>query len=156
MVTLPRDVNDGRAIVAHELDALPPNAARVAHALASAVTTGNWPALSELLHDEVDFRGLTTVRAWLAVGPDQMCAVLREWSAQEGRPAHLAHVDVASISDRYRVTYRLQVSAAMATPAVSYEHTAYFDLDAHERITFVRMLSSGAGGTRRWPARDAE
>lgn len=144
MVTLPRDVNDGRAIVTHELDVPPPNAAGVAGALARAVAASDWSALTGLVHDEVDFRGLTTVRAWLAVGPDQMCSVLREWAGEEGRPARLDHVAVACVTDRFRVTYRLVVGDTDTQPGASYEHTAYFELDAHDRVTFVRMLSSGA------------
>ena len=84
MVTIPRDVNDGRAIVAHELDVVPHDVRSAAVALATAVAIRDWPALERLLHDEVDFRGLTARRAWLAIGPEQVSAVLREW-AREGR-----------------------------------------------------------------------
>jgi hypothetical protein len=112
----------------------------IAYALATAVVGADWPALSELLHDEVDFRGLTAVRAWLAVGPDQVCAVLRDWAAEEGRPAKLGNVSAETIADRRRVSYCLTGEAAC-------EHTVYFDVDEHARITFMRMLSSG--GRRR-------
>jgi hypothetical protein len=142
VVTIPRDVNDGRAIVAHDLDVLPTTVRAIAGALATAVAAGDWSSLGELLHDEVDFRGLTPARAWLAVGPEQVCAVLREWAAEERSPARLEQISVDTLTDRHRVGYRLAATGTESDAVC--EHTVYFDLDAHARITFMRMLSSGA------------
>ena len=139
MVTIPRDVNDGRAIVAHELDVVPHDVRSAAVALATAVAIRDWPALERLLHDEVDFRGLTARRAWLAIGPEQVSAVLREWAREDAGPSRLGRVDVETVGDRHSVRYRIVTDGGAVC-----EHTAYFDVDDRLHITFVRMLASGA------------
>jgi hypothetical protein len=142
MVAVARELHNGAAGMASPPDA-PGTPREIGIAFASIVMTRGWSGLAGLLHPEVDFRGLTPSRAWLAVGPEQVCEVLREWETVEGTPSVLTHLSFDHIAHRHRVTYRLTFDGADSATQRVCEHTAYFDLDQDARIKFLRMMSSG-------------
>ena len=143
MVAVAREKQNASEVVTSALNDVPSSAREIGIAFAAVVVTRDWPGLSRLLHPEVDYRGLSPARAWLAVGPEQVCGVLRAWSAEEGHPTALDHLTVEEVSSRHRLTYRLAFDAAGRGAEQVCEHTLYFDLDDARRITFARMMSSG-------------
>lgn len=97
--------------------------------------------LLELMHPEIDFRGLTPNRAWEAKSSDEvMDVLLGRWFEPKDEIEGLEHVETDMVGDRQRVGYRFRVSNPDGRFVV--EQQAY--LSARDgRIEWMRVVCSG-------------
>jgi hypothetical protein len=97
--------------------------------------------LVELMHPEVDFRGLTPNRSWEAVGPDAVVSILFDhWLEDKDEIRALESVDCDVIADRQRVGYRFSVRNPDGDFLV--EQQAYL-AEIEGRIGWMRVVCSG-------------
>jgi hypothetical protein len=67
--------------------------------------------LLELLHPEIDFRGLTPSRFWEASGPDDVVEILfGSWLEEKDQVEAIVDIEGATVADRERVGYRFTVT----------------------------------------------
>jgi hypothetical protein len=97
--------------------------------------------LRELIHPEIDFRGLTPRRSWEANDPDELLAILfGKWFEDTDEIRALEHVETDAVADRQRVGYRVSVTNPDGDFLV--EQQAY--LAARDgRISWMRVVCSG-------------
>jgi hypothetical protein len=77
---------------------------------ANALAAKDFGRIRELLHPEVDFRGLTPRRVWEAGDPDTAIAeILRQWFEDSDEIVALEHLETDAFADRERVGYRFRV-----------------------------------------------
>ena len=97
--------------------------------------------LLELLHPEIDFRGLTPNRSWEASDPDAVLSVLLDqWFEDKDRIDSLEQLETDAFADRQRVGYRFEVTNPDGRFVV--EQQAY--LAARDgRIDWMRVVCSG-------------
>ena len=63
--------------------------------------------MRELLHTDIDFRGLTPGRNWQASSRDAVTALfLENWFEESDQIEELVHLESDSVADRQRVGYR--------------------------------------------------
>lgn len=111
--------------------------AEFAHALA-AKDAGR---MLDLLHPEIDFRGLTPGRSWEANDGEAVISVfLGNWFEEADEIEALEQLDCDAFADRQRVGYRLSVSNPDGQFVV--EQQAYLS-DRDGRIGWMRVLCSG-------------
>jgi hypothetical protein len=97
--------------------------------------------LRELLHPQVDFRGLTPNRNWEAVGPDAVVTILFDhWLEDKDEIRALESVESDAFADRERVGYRLSVRNPDGDFLV--EQQAYL-AETEGRIGWMRVVCSG-------------
>lgn len=97
--------------------------------------------MGELLHAEVDFRGLTPNRNWEANGADELVSILFDnWLEDSDEVESLESVDSDSFADRERVGYRLTVRNTDGRHLV--EQQAYIE-ERDGRIGWMRVVCSG-------------
>jgi hypothetical protein len=111
--------------------------ARFVHALVEKDAGG----MLELLHPEIEFRGLTPGRSWEAGDADAVIAIFLEtWFEPADQIQALEQLDCDGFADRERVGYRLTVSNPDGRFLV--EQQAY--LAARDgQIGWMRVLCSG-------------
>ena len=109
---------------------------------ARALATKDRPALLELLDAEIDFRGLTPGAFWEASSAVELVddIIFGRWFDEGDRIATLDEVEIGSVVDRQRVSYRLQV--VNADGAFVVEQQAYFGVE-DDHITWLRIMCSG-------------
>jgi hypothetical protein len=108
---------------------------------AEALAAKDFERIRDLLHPEVDFRGLTPRRHWEASDPDQLIgSVLREWFEDTDRIEELERLETDSFADRERVAYRFRVRNPEGLFRV--EQQAYIG-ERDGRIGWMRTLCSG-------------
>lgn len=108
---------------------------------ARALARKDFDQIEQLLHPEVDFRGLTPGRAWEASGARQVVdGVLRRWFEESDQLEQLVRVETDAFADRQRVAYRLRGHNADGVFVV--EQQAYF-AERDDRIGWMRVLCSG-------------
>ena len=97
--------------------------------------------IRELLHPEVDFRGLTPRRFWEAGEPDAVVEILfGNWLEDDDRIEGIERIESDMVADRERVGYRFRVRNPDGRFLV--EQQAY--LTAREgRIVWMRVVCSG-------------
>jgi ketosteroid isomerase-like protein len=97
--------------------------------------------MRELLHPEVDFRGLTPSRSWEASGVDSVLEVLfGNWVEDKDQVESLDAVEEDSVADRERVGYRCSV--INPDGRFVFEQQAY--LTARDgKIDWMRVVCSG-------------
>ena len=97
--------------------------------------------LLELLHPEIDFRGLTPNRSWEASGRDAVISMLLgEWFEDSDEIEALEGLEGDVVADRDRVGYRFSVTNPDGRFLV--EQQAYlFARDG--QIEWMRVLCSG-------------
>ena len=97
--------------------------------------------LLELMHPEIDFRGLTPNRSWEANGRDAVLSVLLgEWFEDSDDIEALEGLESDAVADRDRVGYRFSVTNPDGRFLV--EQQAY--LSARDgQIEWMRVLCSG-------------
>ncbi len=77
---------------------------------ARALAAKDFAHIRDLLHPEVDFRGLTPRRVWEAGDADTAIAdILRQWFEDSDEIEALEHLETDSFADRERVGYRFRV-----------------------------------------------
>ena len=97
--------------------------------------------LRELVHPEIDFRGLTPSRAWEAGDSDELMSVLfGEWFEDKDEITGIESMDSDEFADRVRVGYRFSVTNPDGDFLV--EQQAYFE-ERDGRIGWMRVVCSG-------------
>jgi hypothetical protein len=97
--------------------------------------------LLDLMHPEIDFRGLTPNRAWEASDRNAALSVLLgDWFEEDDRIEALEKLDGDAVADRQRVGYRFSISHPDGRFLV--EQQAYF-CAREGRIGWMRVLCSG-------------
>jgi hypothetical protein len=108
-----------------------------AHALAAKDSA----RLLELMHPEIDFRGLTPNRAWEAGDRDEVLSVLLDrWFEDKDEIEALEALESDSVADRQRVGYRFSVRNPDGRHVV--EQQAYLS-GRDGQIEWMRVLCSG-------------
>jgi hypothetical protein len=97
--------------------------------------------MRELLHPEVDFRGLTPSRSWEASGPDAVIDLLfGKWLEDSDHVEGIEAIEDDAVADRERVGYRCSVTNPDGR--FVFEQQAY--LSARDgRIDWMRVVCSG-------------
>jgi hypothetical protein len=108
---------------------------------ARALAAKDFDRISDLIHPEVDFRGLTPSRAWEASDRDAVITgVLRQWIEDDDDVEALESVETDSFADRERVGYRFRVRNPDGLFLV--EQQAYL-AERDGRIGWMRVVCSG-------------
>jgi hypothetical protein len=108
---------------------------------AAALALKDFDRIGELLHPEVDFRGLTPRRAWEAEDAEAVVSgVLRQWFEDADQIEELLHLETGSFADRERVGYRFLVRNPEGLFEV--EQQAYLG-EREGRIGWMRTVCSG-------------
>jgi len=111
--------------------------AEFAQALATKDTSG----LLELIHPEIDFRGLTPNRNWEAGDRDEVISILLdEWFEDKDEIAGLEGLDGDAFADCQRVGYRFSVTNPDGRFLV--EQQAYLTA-SDGQIEWMRVVCSG-------------
>ena len=112
----------------------------LATAFARAVAVKDTEATRDLLHPEVDFRGMTPGLVWEAGNPDGVLTVLGTWFDNDDVIEKIESLETDTFADRQRVGYRLQVRNADGLHLV--EQQAYLsERDGH--IGWLRIMCAG-------------
>lgn len=107
---------------------------------ARAVAEKDHDRLRELLHPDVDFRGMTPGRVWDVPGVDGVVDAVGQWFEDGDEIVAVPSLEVDSFADRQRVGYRFEVHNADGEHLV--EQQAYLsELDG--RIGWLRIMCSG-------------
>jgi hypothetical protein len=110
-------------------------------AFAAALAVKDFDRLRDLLHPEVDFRGLTPRRNWEAEDPEAVVtAVLRQWFEDSDEIEELVHLETGAFADRERVGYRFRVRNPEGLFEV--EQQAYIG-ERDGKIGWMRTVCSG-------------
>ena len=108
---------------------------------ADALAAKDFDRIRELLHPELDFRGLTPRRNWEASRSRRMIgSVLREWFEDSDEIEELVQVETDSFADRERVAYRFRVRNPEGLFLV--EQQVYL-AERDGRIGWMRSVCSG-------------
>jgi hypothetical protein len=115
--------------------------ASLGSSFAAALALKDFDRLRELLHPEVDFRGLTPSRFWEADDAETAIgAVLRQWFEDSDEIVALLEVETGSFADRERVGYRFRVRNPEGLFEV--EQQCYLG-ERDGRIGWMRTVCSG-------------
>jgi hypothetical protein len=107
---------------------------------ARALAAKDVSRLLDLMHPEIDFRGMTPNRTWEANDRDAVVSVLRRWFGESDEIQALERLESDTFADRQRVGYRFSVSNPDGRFLV--EQQAY--LSARDgQIGWMRVLCSG-------------
>jgi hypothetical protein len=108
---------------------------------ADALSAKDRSRMLDLLHDEIDFRGMTPGNVWEAGDPDQVVGVfLGHWFEDSDEIDGLEKVETDAFADRERVGYRLRVHNPDGEFVV--EQQAYLS-EREGKIGWMRVLCSG-------------
>lgn len=108
---------------------------------ARALAAKDSQRLLDLVHPEVDFRGLTPSRAWEASDREELLSVLfGSWFEDKDEIQALEWLESHTFADRERVGYRFSVSNPDGRFLV--EQQAYL-ADRDGRIGWMRVVCSG-------------
>ena len=108
---------------------------------AQALAQKDVDTMRELLHAEIDFRGLTPSRSWEASGRDEVTALfLEKWFEESDQIEELVHLESDRVADRQRVGYRFRVTCPDGPFIV--EQQAYL-AERDGRIGWMRVVCSG-------------
>jgi hypothetical protein len=108
---------------------------------ARALAAKDAVAIRELIHPEIDFRGLTPNRAWEASDRDELISILLEsWFEADDEIEALESVETDTLADRERVGYRFSVTNPDGRHLV--EQQAYLE-DRDGKIAWMRVVCSG-------------
>jgi hypothetical protein len=109
-----------------------------AQALAKKDSSG----LLDLLDPEIDFRGLTPSRFWEASSAKTLVddIIFGAWFEPDDHIDSLEDMQLGSVADRHRVSYRLNVINPDGAFVV--EQQAYFGVE-NDRINWLRIMCSG-------------
>jgi hypothetical protein len=107
----------------------------------AAIATRDRPALTALLADAVDFRGVTPRKAWEAMTPAEVVdVVLGTWFDDGVRIDAVEQVEQAAVADTRRVGYRFRTTTGDGPHLI--EQQAYFRTDG-QLIDYLRIACSG-------------
>ncbi len=118
-----------------------PQTATLGEQFAHALAEKDENRMRDVLHPDIDFRGLTPSRAWEANGRDAVVSLfLGEWFEESDEIDQLVHLDGDSFADRQRVGYRFHVNCPDGPFIV--EQQAYLS-ERDGRIGWMRVVCSG-------------
>ncbi len=108
---------------------------------AAALAVKDFARVHDLLHPEIDFRGMTPGRVWEAGDPATVISeVLRQWFEDVDEIQALESLDTDAFADRERVGYRFSVHNPKGRFLV--DQQAYVgELDG--KIGWMRVMCSG-------------
>jgi hypothetical protein len=110
-------------------------------AFAEALAAKDFDAIAALLHQEIDFRGLTPRRNWEADNPQGVIqGILRQWFEDEDHIEELVATESDAFANVERVGYRFRVRTEGTLYEV--EQQAYLE-ERDGRIGWMRVLCSG-------------
>jgi hypothetical protein len=110
-------------------------------AYAAALAAKDFERIRDLLHPEVDFRGLTPRKNWEASDPEAVIgSVLRQWFEDSDEIEALVQVETDAFADRERVAYRFRVRNPEGLFLV--EQQVYL-AERDGRIGWMRTVCSG-------------
>jgi hypothetical protein len=110
-------------------------------AFARALAEKDAAAIRELIHPEIDFRGLTPNRSWEANDRDELISVLLgSWFEDDDQIEGLEWLESDSFADRERVGYRFSITNPDGRHLV--EQQAYL-ADRDGQIGWMRVVCSG-------------
>lgn len=117
------------------------SSASLGSSFAAALALKDFDRIRELLHPEIDFRGLTPRRFWEAEDAEAVVSgALRQWFDDSDEILELLHLEADAFADRERVGYRFLVRNPEGLFEV--EQQAY--MGARDgRIGWMRVLCSG-------------
>jgi hypothetical protein len=116
-------------------------ASTLGQSFARALAAKDFDAVANLLHPEIDFRGLTPRRSWEATTPDDVIQnILSRWFEPSDDIRELVKVDSDTFADRERVGYRFRVHNPDGEFVV--EQQAYLE-ERDGKIGWMRVLCSG-------------
>ena len=108
---------------------------------ARALGAKDFDRVGQLLHEEVDFRGLTPGRSWTAQGADRVVGeVLTRWFEPDDEIEQVQEVQTGAFADRARVGYRFAGRNGDG-PFVVEQQAYYAERDG--RIGWMRIVCSG-------------
>jgi hypothetical protein len=108
---------------------------------AEAFAAKDGERVRELVHPNIDFRGLTPSRHWEAADVDALVEILFDnWLEDSDEVESLESVETDSFADRERVGYRLRVRNPDGEFLV--EQQAYVE-ERDGRIGWMRLVCSG-------------
>jgi hypothetical protein len=108
---------------------------------AAALAAKDFDRIRDLLHPELDFRGLTPSRNWEAADPEAMIgSVLRQWFEDSDEIERLEQLETDAFADRERVGYRFRVRNPEGLFEV--EQQVYIG-ERDGRIGWMRSVCSG-------------
>ncbi len=108
---------------------------------ARALAAKDSAAIRELVHPQIDFRGLTPNRAWEATDRDELISILFDsWLEDKDEIEALEWVESDSFADRERVGYRFSINNPDGHFLV--EQQAYL-ADRDGQIGWMRVVCSG-------------
>jgi hypothetical protein len=112
----------------------------LATAFAQAVAAKNLGGIRDLLHPEIDFRGMTPGRVWDAAGPGDVLAALGTWFDDDDVIEDVESLETDTFADRERVGYRFRIRNKDGLHLV--EQQAYLsERDGH--IGWLRIMCAG-------------
>ena len=118
-----------------------PQTATLGAEFARALGAKDFDAVRELIHPEVDFKGVTPRRSWEAGDPESLISgVLRQWFDDEDEIVAVEGVETDAFADRERVGYRFRVRTPEGTYLV--EQQVYL-AEREGRIGWMRSVCSG-------------
>jgi hypothetical protein len=109
---------------------------------ARAIAAKDAPALLDVLHPRVNFRGMTPGRVWETDLASELVDdfIFGNWFGTTDIIESIEGIETDTVGDRARVGYRFRVTNAGGAYAV--EQQAYFDVE-DDRISWLRILCSG-------------
>jgi hypothetical protein len=108
---------------------------------ARALGEKDFAGVAELLHPEIDFRGMTPGRVWEAQSPEQVVGdVLTHWFDDGDAIEQVQEIQTGAFADRGRVGYRFAGRNPNGPFVV--EQQAYFT-ERDGRIDWMRVVCSG-------------
>jgi hypothetical protein len=115
--------------------------ASLAGDFAAALAAKDFDRIGELLHPEIDFRGLTPSRVWEAGDAETVIdGVLGQWFEESDEIEALLHLETDAFADRERVGYRFRVRNPEGLFEV--EQQAYVG-ERDGQIGWMRSVCSG-------------
>ena len=118
-----------------------PDAPTLGVDFARALAAKDFDRVEELMHPQLDFRGMTPSRSWEATSPTSLITdVLVKWFEAEDVIEGLEAVETDSFADRTRLGYRFVGHNADGPFVV--EQQAYL-AERDGRIGWMRVLCSG-------------
>jgi hypothetical protein len=112
----------------------------LAGAFGRAVADKDSDRVRELLHPEVDFRGMTPRKVWEAEGPEDIITALQTWFGESDIIEDVEVLETDAFADRERVGYRLRIRNGDGLHVV--EQQAYIG-QRDGRIGWLRIMCSG-------------
>ena len=107
---------------------------------ARAVAAKDMPAVTALLHPDLDFHAMTPRRTWEAATPADVVEVLHTWFGDDDAIEQLVSVESDAFADRERVGYRMLVRNEDGPHLV--EQQAYLS-ERDGQIGWLRIMCAG-------------